>query len=121
MKESFLERAKENILAAEILYGETLLNAATNRAYYAAFHAAIYAIYAAGKIPQIDHKTVQTLFTDIYFNRRKVLPSKFKGCLTDLQDKRNSADYRNGVGKKMAAHQLAKAQEFINVVIEATS
>ncbi|MDP2366338.1 MAG: HEPN domain-containing protein [Ignavibacteria bacterium] len=55
MKELFLERAKENLKAAELLFEQELFNASANRAYYAAFHAAIVAIMTAGVQPIIDH------------------------------------------------------------------
>ena len=34
--------------------------------------------------------------SDYYFNRKKVLSSKYKGYLNNLQDIRNNADYRIG-------------------------
>ena len=44
MRDEFLTKAKENIRAAEVLFEHQLYNAAVNRAYYAAFHAAIAAL-----------------------------------------------------------------------------
>ncbi|MBI1923224.1 HEPN domain-containing protein [Candidatus Poribacteria bacterium] len=44
MKEKFLERAKENLKAAHLLFDNALYNAMANRAYYAASHAAIAAL-----------------------------------------------------------------------------
>ena len=81
MKESFLERARENLKIAELAFDNACYNASTNRAYYAAFHAAIAAIYAAGITPNIDHKIIRTLFSDYYFNKRKILPSRYNKYL----------------------------------------
>ncbi|MBM2817281.1 MAG: hypothetical protein HW421_4043 [Ignavibacteria bacterium] len=117
MKETFLERAKENIKAAELLFENGLYNASANRAYYAAFHIAIASIFASGIIPNIDHKTVQTLFSDYFFNKRKILPSNYKRYLKDLQDKRNIADYKTGVSKKTAKNQLNDAKEFVELIL----
>jgi uncharacterized protein (UPF0332 family) len=117
MKETFILRAKENIQAAELLFDNELFNASANRAYYAAFHLAIASIYATGIIPKIDHKTVQNLFSDYYFNKRKILPSKFKGYLKDLQDIRSIADYKTGVGKNKAKLQLYKGKEFVELIL----
>ena len=117
MKESFILRAKENLKAAEILYENELYNASANRAYYAAFQIAIASLYTIGIIPNIDHKIVQSLFSDYYFNKRKILPSKFKRFLKDLQDKRNIADYKNGISKNISKQQLNNAKEFIELIL----
>jgi uncharacterized protein (UPF0332 family) len=118
MKESFINRAKENIRSAELNFENELFNASANRAYYAAFHAAIAAIYSVGIIPNIDHKIVRTLFSDNYFNRKKRLPSKYKGYLQDLQNIRSDADYKNGVSKNTAKQQLKNAKDFVEIILE---
>ncbi len=118
MKESFIQLAKENIFAAELLFENNLFNASSNRAYYSAFHIAIAAIYASGITPEVNHRTVQTLFAENYCNRKKVFPSKYKGYLKDMQHIRSNADYRNGVSKKEAKQQLKYAKEFFNLIIE---
>jgi len=116
MKEHFLNRAIENLKAAELLFENDLYNASANRAYYAAFHIAIATIYNIGITPVIDHRSVQSLFNDHHFNRKKVLPSKFKDYLSHLQVIRNTADYKQGIGKKIAKEQLKSATEFIGAV-----
>ncbi len=118
MKESFKNRAIENLEAAELLFENGKYNASANRAYYAAFHSAIAAVYNAGINPTIDHKSIHSLFSDYYFNRRKIINSKYKGFLSDLQDKRNHADYRLGVSKKVSRQQLFNAREFVNLVLK---
>jgi len=118
MKESFIERAIENIKAAELLFDNGFFNASANRAYYSAFHLAIAAIYASGIKPEIDHRTVQTLFAENYCNRRKIFPSKYKGFLPEMQRHRNNADYKDGVTKKTAKQQLKDAKEFFELIIE---
>ena len=116
MKEHFLNRALENIKAAVLLFENELYNASANRAYYSAFHIAIAAILYNGTQPIIDHRSVQSLFNDQHFNRKKVLPSKFKDYLSNLQVVRNTADYKQGIGKKIAREQLKFAKEFIETV-----
>jgi len=118
MKEHFLNRAIENLKAAELLFENDLYNASANRAYYAAFHIAIAAIYNVGVKPNIDHKTVNTLLSDNFFNRRKIIPSKYKRYLSDLQIIRNEADYRKGINAKLAKLQLETAIEFVNIIKE---
>ncbi len=116
MKELFYQRANENLEAAKLLYENDLINASANRAYYAAFHISIAAIYHIGIIPNIDHKIVQTLFVNHFFNKKKILPSSFKRYLKDLQDNRNLADYKTGISKKNAKQQLKDAVEFVELI-----
>ena len=118
MKELFLKRAKENLLAAELLLGKELFNASANRAYYAAFHVAITAIYSIGIEPKIEHKAVHSIFIDNYFNKKKILPSKLKSYLGDLRDKRNTADYKTGINKKSAKSQLDYAKQLVTNIFE---
>ncbi len=50
--------------------------------------------------------------------RRKLLPSRWKEYLGEMQDVRNNADYKNkGVSKNRAQEQLRRAQEFISTLI----
>jgi len=117
MKEIFINKALENIKIAEIAFNNDCYNASANRAYYAGFHAAIAAIYHIGIEPNIDHKVVQSLFSDNYFNRRKIIPSQYKGYLKELQGKRNIADYREGVSKKVSKSQLSLAKELVEIIL----
>jgi uncharacterized protein (UPF0332 family) len=117
MKESFILRAKENLKIAEIALENDCYNASANRAYYSAFHAAIASLFSIGLTPAMDHKVVQILFTDNYFNRRKILPSKYKSYLNDLQKIRNDADYKNGINKKTAKQQLKEANELVELIL----
>ena len=48
MEHEFLTNSKENLKAAELLFDNGLYNASANRAYYAAFHAAIVALADIG-------------------------------------------------------------------------
>ena len=61
-----------------------------------------------------DHRKVQNAFNGEAIARRKLLPSRWKEFLGELQDVRNNADYKNkGVSKSRAKEQLSRAQEFI--------
>lgn len=118
MNESFLERAKENLDAAQILFERERFNASANRAYYAAFHAALAALFGHGFTPNTDHKVVQAMFSGELINRRKLVHSRFKGYLQELQDIRNDADYKNGVSKSLARTQLKKSTEFVHYLVQ---
>jgi uncharacterized protein (UPF0332 family) len=119
MEQPFLERAKENISAAEELFASQRYNASANRSYYAAFHAAIAALFHYGYEPEIDHKPVQSSFVRLLIHQRKVFPSSLKTDLLDLQNVRGEADYRSGIGKKRAAAQLKQAQIFVSTILNA--
>jgi uncharacterized protein (UPF0332 family) len=119
MKEEFLIKAKENLEAAEVLFDLRLYNASANRAYYAAFQAAVAALAAAGFQDSVpSHSTVQAKFSGELIHRRKIYPSKLGSYLTGLQIVRNNADYKTRmISEKEASRQLAKAREFV-VTIE---
>ena len=116
MKESFLEQAKENLSAAELLFDNGMFNASANRAYYAAFHLAVAALLSINIKPAIEHMTIQSLFSDYFVNRRKILPSSYKKYLSEMQLIRSYADYKNGVFKSQAAKQLKMVNEFFNII-----
>ncbi len=118
MKEIFKNKAVENIKIAEVAFEMECFNASANRAYYAAFHASIAAIYSIGLEPKIDHKSIQSLFSDNFFNRRKIISSKYKGDLKELQGNRNIADFHEGVSKKTAKKQLLQAKELVEIIFE---
>lgn len=117
MQNLYKNKAIENIKAAEILFENDCYNASANRAYYAAFHATISLLYSIGIEPKIDHRTIQSLFSEQFVNRRKVFSSKHKGVLENLQDKRNDADYKMGVSKKVAKNQLSTSSEFVKSIL----
>lgn len=59
----FLQKAQENLKAAQLCFEHGLYNACANRMYYAVLHAAVAAIAAQGiRQDNIDHKQVQSDF-----------------------------------------------------------
>lgn len=78
MEQTFAERAKENIAAAAELLDVEHYNESANRAYYAAFHAAIAALFHYGYTPDIDHKPVQASFVRLLIHQRKSFPQLSK-------------------------------------------
>lgn len=118
MKESFLERAKENLDAAEILLQHEKFNASANRAYYAAFHAAVAALFHFGHPTEIDHKPVQSSFNRFLLHERKVFPANMRSELIQMLDVRGEADYRTGLGRKKALMQLKQASQFLTTIFK---
>jgi len=118
MKESFYNRANENMKAAELLFDKGLYNASANRAYYAAFHLATAFLFSKNYKPIIDHRNVLSLFTSEFINKRKIFPSITKKYIYDLQKGRNDADYKAGVSKDFIKYHLKKCKEFFEIVIK---
>jgi len=117
MKEAFFSKAKENLKIAQASFELGCYNASANRAYFAAFQAAIAALANTGvhsKDGKNDHWWVQSEFNDRLIKRHKIYPSKLKNYLSDMQYIRNIADYSSEtIGKKTAYEQLSQSAEMI--------
>jgi len=118
MRDEFLTKAKENFKAAEVLFEHQLYNAAVNRAYYAAFQAAIAALADQGiAIERRGHAAIQANFATELIQRRKRYPGHFRAYLMDLQSVRDDADYKlKSVSSRVARRQLNKAREFVEAI-----
>ncbi len=115
MKAAFLQKALDNLSVARYCFEHGFNDAAVNRAYYAAFQAAIAALAHAGITnAKNDHKWVQANFNSGLIKRRKVYPSHLKSYLGDMLTFRNLADYSaNNLSKKIAGEQLIRAEDFV--------
>lgn len=120
MKTVFSAKAKENLETAEVLFRKNMYNASANRAYYAAFHAAVVALVEAGiPIDRISHEALQTKFVGELIWKRKVYPERFRSYLLDLSTIRDNADYKLIlISKKVAERQLKKAIEFVGAILK---
>ena len=93
-------------------------NAATSRAYYAAFHAAIALLLARTdyrpKGEEWAHDQVQAQLNTHCIRRRKLLDAKWAATLLHLLNYRRYADYLpRGVSQKKAKDALKTAKEFL--------
>ena len=118
MKYEFMDKARENLAAAEICFENDLFNASANRAYYAAFQAAVSALADRGiKKEKLNHQWVQAEFNSKLISRRKVYSGKVKPYLMKMQTVRNEADYDSQkISKKVARRQLSRAREMLNMI-----
>ncbi len=117
MTNEFWERANENLQAAKMLFTASLFNAAANRAYYAAFHAAATIIEVKGLQFISDHKKVQSTFSNEVLRRSKHLSSELKQYLPTMHNCRAIADYEKpGVSKQKAKEQIHKAKYFLSCI-----
>ncbi len=116
----WIDKANENLTAAQLCCDHGLFNACANRLYYAMFHAAIAALLKNGvKLPSknIGHDWVQSNFSGLLIHRRKVFPGKFRPYLSDAYWIRTTADYKAScVSKDAAASELKKAKEFVDKI-----
>ncbi len=118
MKVTFLNKAKENIKAAQLCFDAGLYNACANRMYYSSLQAAFVALESKeiGK-GKIDHKWIQSDFADKLIKRQKIYPSKFKSYLSDMQLIRNKADYlQEEITHKIANRWLYRAKEMLECI-----
>jgi uncharacterized protein (UPF0332 family) len=118
MKIEFLNKAKENLEAAQICFNSGFYNACANRAYYAAFQGSIAALDDIGiKSKNNDHKWVQITFSSELIKRRKVYPAKLKSYLPNLLTIRNQSDYQTrDVSKRLASQQISNAKEMLALI-----
>jgi uncharacterized protein (UPF0332 family) len=121
--QSYWERTGENLRAAETLLGEAPLlpNAATSRAYYAAFHGAIALLLARSDFrPQRNewgHDQVQAQLNVQCMCRRKLLDTKYSSTLLYLFYLRRAADYLpRGISRKKADEAVRIASEFLAAI-----
>ncbi len=116
--EDFLSKARENLKIAQISFDSECYNACANRAYYAAFQAAIAALSDKGiQSEKNEHAWVQSEFSLRLIHRKKVYPAKLKTYLLDMQLVRNMADYSyKRVSRKLAREQLSQASEMIRAI-----
>jgi uncharacterized protein (UPF0332 family) len=123
MEEIFLSKAKRNLILAKYCVENGFYDASANRAYYAAFQAAIAALANQGiKREDNDHKWVQASFSGELIKRRKIYPQRLKSFLSDMLGVRNDADYSiRHVSKKIALRQFSKAEDFVETIVQELS
>lgn len=121
----WMNKARENVKAAQLCFDQSCFNACANRLYYALFHAGAAALLKNGVKPageKIGHDWLQAAFAEQLIHRRKVFSLKFRSYLSDAQRVRELADYRpSPVGKKVVASELKKAKELIEAINQEVS
>jgi uncharacterized protein (UPF0332 family) len=118
--QNWLNKANENLAAAQLCFDHNHFNACANRLYHAMFQAGAAVLIKNGVFPpkeQIGHDWPQANFSGQLIHRRKLFPANFRSYLSDAYWVRIRADYRLlSVSKKVAASELKKAKEFINAI-----
>lgn len=114
----FMDKAFANLDAARLCFENGLYDASANRAYYAAFQAAVAALAFQGiKKHVLGHEWVQAEFNGRMIKRAKRIPGRFKSYLPDMQAVRDIADYDpEAVSKRTASNQVRKAEEMVRLI-----
>lgn len=118
--QNWLDKANENLAAAQLCFDHGHFNACANRLYYAMFQASIAALVKHGLLPphaQVGHDWLQSNFSGQLIKHRKVFPAHFRFYLYEAYKIRVEADYKlSSVSKKVVAAELKKTSEFINAI-----
>ena len=118
--EQYLAKAKESLASARADNRARRYNSAANRAYYAAFQAAVAALINAGIRPADDdwgHRFVMSQFSGKLIRRRKLLPGTLRSTLSELFDRRVTADYSaENVSVGDAGGALKRASRLVGAV-----
>jgi uncharacterized protein (UPF0332 family) len=120
---AYLAKARQNLAAAEAAHAAGHYDAAASRAYYAAFQAAVAALWVEGIRPPpersgtLSHEGVQSEWSGRLVYRRKRYSSELRGVLPRLHDSRIKADYRAApVTEREARQACAMARALVEAV-----
>lgn len=116
LSEIRLEKAKEDLSAAEELLKSGKYKVAANRSYYAAFHA-MRAVLAFDKIDMKSHKGVISEFRKLYI-KTDIFPKEMSKIITELFEIRTNSDYEDYyvISKKEVTEQLKNAKSFLKEI-----
>jgi uncharacterized protein (UPF0332 family) len=116
----FLEKAEENLAAAQTEFLSDRYNASASRAYYSCYQAAIYALAQAGLVPpgdQWSHEFVQARFNGVLIGRQHRYPGQLRGTLNQNLTLRVMADYgTDHVTEVRADRAVGRAERFLEAI-----
>ncbi len=116
-----VEKARESLKAAQLLYNAECYNSCASRCYYAMFQMAIAALIDVGIAPphgeRYSHAWVHSALARELVHRRKVLPRSMVRFLPDAMALRREADYSDTpLKRKFVARLLQRCYEFMNTL-----
>jgi uncharacterized protein (UPF0332 family) len=117
----YLAKADQCLAGAAHAVAQGQYNNAANRAYYAAFHAAIAALVAGGTEPPTPRYWAHDFVLREYCQRLASNPADYPSdsgvVLKALQDERLKADYEvELIGQTSAERAFVLARDFVNAV-----
>ena len=118
----YLQKSLATLAGAELELAHALHNNAVNRAYYAAYQAAVAALVAEGVEPEMErfwsHDLVQLQFPSLLIDSRKRYPRKLRLTLKVLFDERLKADYEPELANAATATEaVSRARTFVEHVV----
>jgi uncharacterized protein (UPF0332 family) len=107
--EPYMSKAQECLAGAHSELANGRYNNAANRAYYAAYNAAIVALIRAGAWnTRWTHDQVQAMFAGQLIGRRKLYPAAMRRVLSDLAVIRTRGDYGQRVVSRSVAEDATR-------------
>lgn len=113
-----LEKAKEALISAKLLYDNNDLIGTNNRAYYSIFYA-IRAVLALERVDFKKHKDVISYFNKNYV-KTEIFPRKIGSKIAQTQTVRERSDYDDqyAPSNEKTEAQIETAKELIKLVEE---
>ena len=113
-----LQKSKEDLKAARILFKENLFSQALNRSYYAIFHA-LRAVFALEEFETRKHSGLISYFGKNYV-AEGIFDKEYSKILIGAERGRTKSDYRDFyiVSKDTAEKQIENAEKFIQKMDE---
>ena len=113
-----LENAKSDLKSAKILYEAEEYKAANNRAYYAIFHS-LNAVHTLSGSAYKRHKDAIGSFNKDYV-KTGIFPREIGRKIGEAEEIRHASDYDDFyiASKEESEHQIAVAEEFIQLIEE---
>lgn len=114
--EKLIQRARERVEEAKILFERSHYNGAISRAYYAFFEAGHAALITKGISPK-THAGIITLFSK-YFVKPERIPARFIKLFKQAKEAREEADYilMKEFTKEEAKRIIDAAEDFIRKI-----
>jgi uncharacterized protein (UPF0332 family) len=112
------DRVHASLRAAELCLEQGLLDSVVNRAYFALFQAAIWALESRGiRRREWTHKGVHSDFVQVFVRRWKLVPASFVGALPSVMHLRHIADSQQpGMSPSQAERAVRRAPEFVTLL-----
>ncbi len=114
----YLEKARESLDSAESELANRRYNCSANRAYYACFQAAVFALLSIGvrrsRSGKWRHEYVKGQFATEFIHRKKRYPAELAVIFERCYKLREQADYEDySVSKPQAERQFRAARTFV--------
>lgn len=111
-----IDKAKEDLRAAEILFENNLFSQSLNRSYYPIFHA-VRAVFVYEKFDSRKHSGIISHFNKRYI-KEGIFDKEYSKILMGAEKIRNKSDYNDFyiVSREDARNQIMGAEIFIDTM-----